>query len=266
MNLLKSISEWLLSNGGILIAAISGIFSVFADHKSGRKWTILVVAGVLFGFFWSLASASYADKQQKQAMEDYNNRVTKFVEFQSNVTVKQTASQVDTNTRAALNDFLTRIFGVRPEVAASASLTQVAAITNAAAAARVSAVAITPDEKKLLTIRVFPHAQQQVDYDVVKLRLQQLAGNVVALPPQQQTAPTNSVWYSGGATLDEAKAVALTAVSAGLNIKQVCPGTRAAGAYLIQIGGSVRAEGKPVLTPEQIRNLIQAPCSGADGG
>ena len=258
MKFFSVLGKWLLSNGGIMIAAISGIFSVFADHKSGRKWTIVVVAGVIGGMIWSLASAHYSDEQQKIAMEDTINRVDKYVETQSTATV----SQVDTNTRAALNDLMHQYLGVRVDVAQRATPEQANAIVSAGSDANNLVQRIPPERRNALTIWVFPHAQEQVDYGVVKTRLQQLAAHVETPPNKQKAALTNSVWYGVGNTvsLDEAKAAALTAASAGLQIRQICHSTTVPLPNLIQIGGSVRAQSMPVLTTAQIQGLNKDIC------
>src|SRR5689334_3760989 len=89
MTALKVVWDWLLSNGGILMASISGIFSAFSEGKTGRLWKTLPIVGVAVGLIWGLASANFADRQQQEKMEGAINRVDTYVQQQALVTVNQ---------------------------------------------------------------------------------------------------------------------------------------------------------------------------------
>jgi len=261
MQTLKTVSSWLLSNGGILMGGISGIFSVFSDGKQGRLWKVLPIVGVVAGMLWALASANFADRQQREQMEGAINRVDTYVQKQS----LETVSQVDANTRAALQEFMQKDLGVLPNVAEGASPQRTLAIVDAGTKASVLIRAVPQQQRDALTIWVFTHVQKEVDFTVVRARLQQLAGKVEVHAPLHPQTEANSVWWSDGATLSEAKAAALTAVSAGLEIKQICPSTTVQMKNLIQIGGSVGAQRLPILSPSQIESLTGTVCQQAVG-
>jgi hypothetical protein len=261
MQTLKTVSSWLLSNGGILMGGISGIFSVFSDGKQGRLWKVLPIVGVVAGMLWALASANFADRQQREQMEGAINRVDTYVQKQS----LETVSQVDANTRAALQEFMQKDLGVLPNVAEGASPQRTLAIVDAGTKASVLIRAVPQQQRDALTIWVFTHVQKEVDFTVVRARLQQLAGKVEVHAPLHPETEANSVWWSDGATLSEAKAAALTAVSAGLEIKQICPSTTVQMKNLIQIGGSVGAQRLPILSPSQIESLTGTVCQQAVG-
>ena len=247
---------WLLSNGGILTSTIAGLFGVFADHKTGRKWTLLAIAGVLGGMAWALASSDYAARQQSNAMTATLNEVDDYVKAQGQATVTQV--------KADFKTILEEELGVRSDVAANATPQQALALDAAGLEANSAIAAVPEAQRRALSIWVFPHAQQQVDFSVVKTRLLQLAANVQPNPPRQGSALTNSVWYGPGTSLDEAKAAALIAVSAGLQIRQVCPATVVKQSNLLQIGGSKQANDLPPLSWSAIRNLQKPVCVGSD--
>ncbi len=247
---------WLLSNGGILTGAIAGLFGVFADHKTGRKWTLIAIGGVLGGMVWALASSDYAARQESNAMKATLQEVDDYVKAQGQATV----SQIKADFKTILEEEL----GVRSDVAANATPQQALALDAAGLEANSAVAAIPEAQRRALTIWVFPHAQQQVDFTVVKTRLLQLAANVQPNPPRQGKALTNSVWYGPGTTIDEAKAAALIAVSAGLQIRQVCPATVVRQSNLLQIGGSKAANDLPVLSWSAIRDMQKPVCVGSD--
>jgi hypothetical protein len=255
MPALKTVWFWLLSNGGILMGGISGLFSVFSGDMKGRLWKVLPVVGVVLGMIWALASANFADQQQRQQMEGAIIRVDDYVQKQS----VETVSQVDINMRTAFNELMQQYLGVLPKVAQSASPQQALEIVNAGTKASTLVRALPQERRDALTIWVFPHVQQEVDFKVVMARLQQLAAKVEVHPVKVESE-TNSVWWSDGSSLDEAKVAALTVVSAGLQIKQICPSSAVPMKNLIQIGGSVGAQRLPILSPSQIEMLASPVC------
>lgn len=245
MGALKTLSSWLLSNGGPLMGGISGIFSVFSADKKGTLWRVLPILGVVIGMFWALASANFADRQQREQMEGTINRVDAYIKATSAETVSQM--------RTTFIEVMQR-FGVLPDVAQNATPQQALDFVNAGTMASALIRALPPERRNALTIRVFPHAQKEVDYQVVKARLQQLARTVEERGPIVDI-PTNSVWWGDGSNLDEAKAAALTVVSAGLQIRQICESSKVPEKNLIQIGGSIPAQHLPILSPSQIDAL-----------
>jgi hypothetical protein len=242
--------HWLLANGGILTSLIAGLFGVFTAHKSGRWWTLMAVAGVFGGMAWALLSSNYADEQQKRQLAGVVQQVDSYVHDEGQEMVSQIAQLV----------------GAGSKVAAGATPQEALALGTAAIEANKLVANVTPERRNALTIWVFPHAQSEVNYTVVRSRLQQLAINVQT-PPRtyEQSALTNSVWYGGGATLDEAKDAALIVTSAGLQIRQVCPATLTVK-NLIQVGGSTKASGLPVLSPAAIQGMQSPVCADASEG
>ncbi len=254
MSALKIVWSWLLSNGGILMSGISGIFSVFIGDKKGRFWKVLTLLGVVLGLIWALASANFAGREQQQKMNDAIVRVDTYVQQRS----RETVSAVDLNTHAALEEFIQKL-GVLPQIAQGATMQRMLDIVNAGTKASVLTRNWSQERRAALTIWVFPHVQQEVNFEVVEARLRQLALHV-EVHGAQVNSDANSVWWSEGSNLDEAKAIALTAVSAGLQIKQICRSTKVPLKNLIQIGGSVAAQHLPPLLPSQIETLTGPVC------
>jgi hypothetical protein len=255
MPALKILWSWLLSNGGILMGGISGLFSVFIGDKKGRFWKVLTLLGVVVGLIWALASANFADQEQQRKINDAILRVDAYVQQRS----QETVTAVDSNTRAALEEFMQKILGVLPQVAQAATPQQTLEIVNAGAKASVLTKNWPQERRAALTIWVFPHVQEEVNFEVVLARLQQLALHV-EVHGAKVKSDANSVWWGEGSNLDEAKAVALIAVSAGLQIKQICPSTNVPLRNLIQLGGSVAAQHLPPLPPAQIETLTRPVC------
>ena len=247
--------SWLMSNGGILMGGISGLFSIFSERKTGKLWKILPIAGVVVGMVWALASASFSDRQQEEKLEATINRVDNYVASQS--------TGVKDEVRASNDEIISLLhvgFGIKLPLAEGKSTVQLRALVSAGTSANALIQNVSPERRQALTIWVFPHVQQEVDFSVVKSRLEQLAATVLPHPTQQAQSKTNSVWWSNGVTLDEAKAAALTVASAGLQIQQICPSEKVQMTNLIQIGGSVRAEKMPVLSPQEIQALQSPVC------
>src|SRR6266403_1663225 len=126
MSALKIVWSWLLSNGGILMSGISGIFSVFIGDKKGRFWKVLTLLGVVLGLIWALASANFAGREQQQKMNDAIVRVDTYVQQRS----RETVSAVDLNTHAALEEFIQKL-GVLPQIAQGATMQRMLDIVNA---------------------------------------------------------------------------------------------------------------------------------------
>lgn len=246
------VKDWLLANGGILTSAIAGIFGVFADHKSSRRWTFVAIAGVCGGMIWALLSAHYADSQENAKMQAAIFKMDTFIDSNG----EKIINRVSENEQALLE----RMLGVRPEVARTLTPDEALKLDDSGLLAQNLSSGISPDRRQALTVWVFPHAENQVDFDVVRMRLQRIAGNVQAHPAKEGTAPANSVWYGGGATLEEAKAAALIVMSAGLQIRQICPGDLKVP-NLLQIGGSVQAGNLPVLSAQSIPGLGSPVCA-----
>jgi hypothetical protein len=244
-----------MSNGGILMSGISGLFSFFSANKTGRLWKVLPIVGVIGGMFWALASASYAGQEQKKEMEDTINRVNKYIETQAAGTNAEIHSSRD-----EIISLLQSSLGIKRQVAESKNPEQLQALVTAGTSANTIIQNVSPERRQALTIWVFPHVQQEVDFNVVKSRLQQLAANVTPHSTKQEQSQTNSIWWSDGVSLDEAKAAALIATSAGLQIQQICPSKTVQMKNLIQIGGSVKAEKMPVLSSQQIQGLQSPVC------
>jgi len=253
----KLVGSWLLDDGGILMSAISGTFGVFADQEKGRKWTVLALVGVLGGMIWALASANYGDREREAKLNTTINKVENFIDTNGQKDVQQ----VTVNVQAEIDAFA-RKNGILPAKVQEATVSDLQAWQKAATLSGEATQRLSPSRRAALTVWVFPHAQGQVDFATVRSRLEQLAANVPLHPPVLPTGLTNSVWYSGGAQLEEAKAAALIATSAGLQIMQICPAEKVVNVpNLLQIGGSGKAKGHPVLDAQAIQALTTPVCA-----
>lgn len=250
-SVLSEIGDFLLSRGGILTAAIGGLFEVFGGAERNRKWKILTIGGILAGTIWALASSYYEDSQQTKKTNETLQKVNELLSKSS----KETA-----NTIEAYVDSLVRTLGAKRETAQNATLSQIHSWAEAGKLSETAVGQIPQNQRQQLTIWVFPHAQNAVNFDVVKSRLQQVAAHVESHSAIEGIAPANSVWYTGG-LLPEAKSAALIVTAAGIQIRQICPAQKVALPSLIQIGGSARAETLPVLTPDDIQVLSSPVCA-----
>jgi hypothetical protein len=251
MEPLTVVGVWLLSYGGILMGGISGIFSKVSEHKEGKLWKTLPIAGVIFGMFWALGSAYFADGEQRKKTNDEIAQIDAFMKQQADAT------------NSKIDNLSLELFqrGALPSTVHSATPQQQQEYVSSGALADKLAGSIPAERRQLLTIWLFPHIKEDVDFQVVKSHLQQIAGKVEEPPLKQNISPTNSVWFSGGAKFEEAKAAALTVASAGIQIRQICDKSRIQITDLIQVGGSVAAEKMPALSSSQIQSLQAPICS-----
>jgi hypothetical protein len=262
-SLLESIKiclAWLLSNGGIIATAVGGVFVKLSEGKTSRLWKTLPFVGVVVGFVWALMSANFQDAKQRSDMEAAINRVDTYVSEQTKEGVAQDKKNFcDVIERVEIN-----VLGVKPEVAKKFTCEEAASDVSASNAASASAQGISPDRRQLLTVWLFPHVRQDVNFALVRSRLFQIASKVEEHPVKQMEYQTNSVWYGGGATLPEAKAAALIVASAGIGVHQICNKTSVQVANLIQIGGSgaaARNPNLPALSAKQIQDLEKPLCA-----
>jgi hypothetical protein len=244
---------WLMENGGILMGFISGIFAAFREDRKGRLWTILPIAGVIVGLVWALASANFADREEQAKMEEAITKVDTYVTSQS----EKSVGEISQNTLRTFQQYL----GALPSVAKATSPEKGLENVRAAISANNIIGGLPIGNRGSLTIHVFNHVQQEVNYQFVKARLLQMAREVDLLAPVQNEAATNSVWWSDGASLDEAKAAALIVTSAGLQIRQICPAELIRTKGLIQIGGSIGIETLPILSIPKIQQLTSPVCA-----
>jgi hypothetical protein len=235
------VGTWLLSYQGILVSAVSAVFGLYSERLKDRRWKWLAVAGIVAGMFLALASAKQDADQHQQNMANVIDKVNAFDELQTQKIIDDLSLL-----RSQLPGF-----GVLPSVAQTASPDQVGEILKAGNALGTFANLETPAAQQALTIRVFNHFTKDVNFKLVEPRLQQLSDHVTVLAPLIET-PTNSVWWGPGSSLEVAKAAALIAMSAGVQIKQICPSEKPHPdvSDLIQIGGAAEAQSMPVLTVE----------------
>ena len=254
MEALKPIGDWLLSNGGILTACIAGIFSWYSDGKKNKVWHYLVIAGVIVGAIWAFLSANYADVKQRAESDRVMQQVENYM--------AQQASDIKSDNRAALNEALQKLLGLNLERAKSLTPEQATAIVDGGSSARNLIQKLPSNSNQSLSIHLFPHLQQEVDFGVVTARLKTMAANVEEYGPRESASPTNSVWYGPGVSLEQAKAAALTVASAGVQIRQICDKPEIKTSNLIQIGGSVRAvnQDMPILQLSEIQTLNSPKC------
>lgn len=250
------LGAWLLDNGGILMSGISGIFSFFSAGKKGRVWQVLPIAGVVLGMLWALESASFQEREQDQKQEQKTAKAIQDIDDYVKGQTDRGVSETESKMRLVMQQF----FGALPAVAQDASAQQVSATFSAATTANTIIQSLPADRRAALTIKVFDHVAKDLDYDVVKSRLLQLADKVDLVTPREQQAPVNSVWYGDGVTLEEAKAAALIVSSAGTQIRQICASKLVKIPNLIQIGGSTAASHAEVLSISRIQGLSQPVC------
>ncbi len=254
MRMLGEVQDYLLSNAGILISAVSGVFALFHDKWRGRLWKSLPFIGVIGGVLWALAGAQHDAKQHRDDMEAVITRVNAWITQQS----QAIQGDIDLLRKQIVDQ------GTLTSVAQAATPDQVGEIVKANRDAGILVSAQTQQARQALTIRVFNHFTKDVNFDLVKPRLEQLGATVKVLPPKVN-APTNSVWWGPGSNLDEAKAAALIAASAGVQIRQICHSVKPHPdvSNLIQIGGSVQVEREKkmtVMSAEEIQNLSAPRC------
>lgn len=241
MSALSQTGSFLLHNAGILISALSAIFAMAHDRWQIRWWRTLSITGIVGGMVWALVGAQADANQQRRDMEDTIKRVDDWVSQESK-SVKDSVELLRTDMRN---------LGVLPEKVQAATTSQITTIVNAAAKANSLVAAQDPSRRAQLKIWVFNHFKQDVNFAVVQQRLQALASDV-EVEQKKIDEPTNSVWYGQGVRLEEAKAAALIATSAGVAIRQICPAQKVPIPTLIQIGGSRLVRDQPALSASDI--------------
>jgi hypothetical protein len=253
VRILQTLWQWIVPNEGILVSAVSAIFGLYSDGWKDRRWKWLAIAGIVLGMFLAFAKSRNDNQDALKRMGDVIDRVDKNVQ-----TRLQPLAESIAQVKQAVIDRGPSISTVR-----NLTLDQAGTILKAGHLAD-DLVKMQPAQNKSgLTIWYYPHFEKDVNFDVVKPRLEQLAQTVVQSPPHQYNSPTNSVWWGPGSSLEEAKAAALIAASAGVPIRQICAADRRikrSVTNLIQIGGAPAAEKMPILTPEQIQNLTGPRC------
>jgi len=254
VNILVHSWQWVVSNEGILVSAVAAIFGLYSDGWKDRRWKWIAIAGIVFGVFLAFAKDKSDNRETLNNMQIVINRVDQNVEMR----LQPLAASLAQVQQQLIN------LGTLSTTVQNVTLDQASSILTAGNLANDLVQKQPAQAKSELTIWYYPHFKLDVNFDVVKPRLQQLAQNVVEHTPQQEDSPTNSVWWGPGSSLAEAKAAALIALSAGVPIRQVCPADpnikRPGITNLIQIGGATAAEKMPVLTPEQIQNLTSSTC------
>jgi len=238
------------------MSGISGIFSFFSEGKKGRVWKVLPIAGVVLGMFWALASASFQQREQDQKQEQKTAKAIQDIDDYVKGQTDRGVNETEVKMRLVMQQF----FGALPSVAQDASARQVSATFTAATSANTIIQSLPADRRAALTIRVYDHVTKDLDYNVVRSRLLQLADKVELMTPKEQQTPVNSIWYGEGVTLEEAKAAALIVTSAGTQIRQICPPRLVKIPNLIQIGGSTAAAHADALPISKIQALSQPVC------
>lgn len=83
MKVASLIGDWLLSNGGIVMGAIAGVFSWFAHQHASAFWRRLPLAGVVLGTVWALLSAQYADRAHDEQVAQQIGTIESYVHSQT---------------------------------------------------------------------------------------------------------------------------------------------------------------------------------------
>lgn len=248
MDRFEKLMGFLLSNAGIMIGAVSGGFALFRENWKSRFWRALPAVGLVGGMLWALAGAQYDANQHRTEMEGTLKTVQSYVDGQT--------TAINSHIDAVVRQLEAQ--GVKPSVAQTASIDQIQNILTAQNTAQSMVNAPQPNRNSL-KIWVFNHFTNDVNFSVVKPRLEQLAADVEVRGPITDV-PTNSVWWGPGATLNDARTAALIATSAGVQIRQVCSAQHVQQSGLIQIGGAAAAQRLPVLTSAELEALSQPVC------
>ncbi len=262
MNWLHGLGDSLLSYAGILMSAVAGLFGLLRDRLGsrfeGKVWQSLTMVGVFGGMLWALLAAQHDSKEHRQEMEATINRVDQWVQTQVTEGTKSVLTDLDL-LRKQMQDQ-----GVLPSVAQTVSLDQASDILRAGRSAVARIGSLPAPERQALTIHYFDHFTKDVNFEKVKPLLDQLANHVESYKPQVE-APTNSVWWGPGSSLDQAKTAALLVTGAGVPVVQICPSTKQHPgiANLIQIGGSASAQRQHMkpLSTEEIQGLPGPVCA-----
>jgi hypothetical protein len=252
MKWLHGLGDMLLGYAGILMSSLAGVFGLLRDRFGskfqGKVWQSLTMVGVFGGMLWALMAAQHDAREHRDEMESTLKKVNEFVTTQVAEGTHTVMVRLDSLEKRMLDQ------GVRPAVAKSVSLEQASDILKAGTAAQAQINSQPASSRKSLTIHYYDHFTKDVDFEKVKPLLDRLADQVEAFTPKVE-APTNSVWWGPGSSLDQAKIVALLVTGAGVQVMQICRSTKphAGVDNLIQIGGSgmaLRQHMKPLTTAE----------------
>lgn len=245
--LLRGGWDWVVSHQGAVVGGVSAAFGLFFEGAKDKRWRWLAVVGILAGVSLALSK----DKQ------DESDRLQD---------IQTVVARVDANVQTRLQpveQILQRIEdqGVTTAAAQGVTVKQAAQILASGEQADAMTAEVSPQRRQELKICYFDHFLRDVNFEVVKPRLQKLAANVVPCKARlPEDFPSNSVWWGPGANLGEAKVAALLAMSAGVAISQICPATTVRTTNLIQIGGSVQAKNLKPLTVAEVQGISEPIC------
>jgi hypothetical protein len=233
-------SDWLP-----ILGIASGIFALYVDPKQSPKWRAVAILGILLAAFITVG-ANYHDDRTDQRSQEERDRQYKHDRDDLN-------QHIETLTLLVLQNN-----GVR-EPASTASDPKESSLILAATKARQQAVAnLPPTPASDLTIEYFPHFTSDVNPKVVKSALEQIG---VSVREKQGNAGisnllTNCIWVGDKVNPQEARAVALTLIAAGVPLRDIRslekPG--GANARLVEIGSSANVVSMPVLSPDDLLN------------
>jgi hypothetical protein len=234
------IADWLP-----LMGIVSGVFALYVDPKQSPKWRGIAIAGILLVAFASVG-ASYHDDRADKISQDSKER-------QYKQDMEELNGHIETLTLLVLQNN-----GVR-EPASAASDPKETSLILAATKARQQVVANLPAlSASSLAIQYFPHFTSDVNPKVVRSALEQIGASVSEKQGNSSISdlPTNCIWIGDRVTPDEARAVALTLVAAGVPLRDIRSLQNPSGgnARLVEIGSSANVVNMPALSSQDLLN------------
>jgi hypothetical protein len=240
-----------------LIGLISGLLSLYIDPEKdkAKAWMItcvMLISAAATGISGTLddrrsdANAVEAKQQINSLTEISLNQSRKLGDVQSAVGTVKSGIQALLKARGLPMEGITEMKIQRSDQAEEARaplVTQQLAANNA--------------RSRPPVVQYFP---KDFDGKVVEQALK--AGGFEFIPGRSRNAlATNAMWVGDAVTLDNIKFVALTLVRAGVQLRSIRRFREGGGkkANLIEIGADPAFVNEPVLSVEQILNLMQLP-------
>jgi len=244
-----------------MLSMLSGFVGLYVNFRDGSsRWRWLVPAMiVLTGTGTMLAarqSAVNSAKSETAKAEAYAAQLKDVV-----VSVNQHTDE------AVAQQALLRLSGAKEGAVTSATTQELNASTRAVVLKQEAVSKLAAPEQSSLQIQYFPHFLTDVNPSAMVAALKQVTPNVAQAPAiaMMSQQKTNCIWVGDQVTADEARAVALTLASAGIDVKDIRRLKNGGGARarLVQIGSSADAARMPTLTADEIKQR-NVPASGGD--
>ncbi len=223
-----------------VLGVISGIFALFVDREKNKRWTAVVVIGIVLAAAISIGANLYDESRSEKAQEaahaaDQAHMDAQFQELQLTIVAQA---------------------GAKSETVSGASTAQLTNSVEAVVMKQKLVSKIPESQRADLRIEYFPHFKQDVNVPLMVAALRQISNNVTELPANAAVndLPTNCVWAGDQVSAQEAHAVALALVGAGIRVRDIRQLKDGSGAHsrLIQIGASAKVQALPVLSAQEI--------------